>query len=171
MKKFLRENYIYILIIVFVVLLKIFIITPVKVNGNSMSPTLKDGDIMLLNKIKYKFSEIKRFDIVVIDYNGDDLIKRVIGLPGEKIEYKNNLLYVNNKKIPEQFTKNKDSKLDNYSILSLEHDIVPDNYYFVVGDNRPNSKDSRMIGFIHKSKIKGQAKFTIFPLSRFGMKK
>lgn len=168
MKKFFKENYIYLIIIVLVILLKIFVITPVRVNGTSMVPTLKDGDIMILNKLSYN---IKRFDIVVIETTDDDIIKRVIGLPGEKITYKDNKLYVNGKEIKENFTKVKDKKLDDYSIESLESETVPKDYYFVVGDNRPNSKDSRMIGFIHKDKIKGKASFTIFPFSRFGSKK
>jgi signal peptidase I len=173
MKKFLKENYIYLIIIVLVVLIKIFVVTPVRVNGSSMLPTLEDGDIMILNKLSYKFGDIKRFDIVVIrdDDDDEDIIKRVIGLPGERIEYKDNILYVNGKKVNEKFTKNKDSKLNSYSIESLESENVPKDYYFVVGDNRPNSKDSRMIGFVHKDKIKGKASFTIFPFSRFGSKK
>ena len=78
---------------------------------------------------------------------------------------------VNGKKIPEKFAKKKDEKLKDYSIESLEHSTVPDNYYFVVGDNRPNSLDSRMIGFIHRDNIMGKASFVIFPFSRFGSKK
>lgn len=171
MKKFLKENYIYLIIIVLVILIKIFVVTPVRVNGSSMLPTLEDGDIMILNKLGR--NNIKRFDIVVIrdDDDDEDIIKRVIGLPGERIEYKNNILYVNGKKVAEKFTKNKDPKLDSYSIDNLESETVPKDYYFVVGDNRPNSKDSRMIGFIHKDKIKGKASFIIFPFSRFGSKK
>ncbi len=169
MKRILKENYIYIIILIIVILVKLFVITPVKVNGSSMNPTLEEGDIMLLNKLK--FSDFKRFDIVVIDYNDEDLIKRIIGLPGEKIEYKDNNLYVNGKLIKENFAKVKDEKLNNYSIESLEHVTIPKDYYFVIGDNRPNSLDSRTIGFINKDKIKGKASFVIFPLSRFGNKK
>ncbi|MBP3799400.1 MAG: signal peptidase I, partial [Bacilli bacterium] len=169
MKRILKENYIYLIIIILVILLKIFVITPVRVNGTSMTPTLKEGDIMLLNKLT--FSKINRFDIVVVDYKDEELIKRVIGLPGERIEYKDNDLYVNGKKVKENFTKVKDNKLNSYSIESLEHSTIPKDYYFVVGDNRPNSLDSRMIGFIHKDNIMGKASFVIFPFSRFGSKK
>lgn len=169
MKRILKENYIYLIIIILVILLKIFVITPVRVNGTSMTPTLKEGDIMLLNKLT--FSKINRFDIVVVDYKDEELIKRVIGLPGERIEYKDNDLYVNGKKVKENFTKVKDNKLNSYSIESLEHSTIPKDYYFVVGDNRPDSKDSRMIGFIHKDNIMGKASFVIFPFSRFGSKK
>lgn len=171
MKRILKENYIYIIIIILVILVKIFIVTPVRVNGVSMNPTLEEGDIMILNKLSR--NSIKRFDIIVIrdDDDDEDIIKRVIGLPGEHIEYKNNILYVNGKKVDEKFTKVKDGKLNDYSIEALENSTVPKDYYFVVGDNRPNSKDSRIIGFIHKDKIKGKASFVIFPFSRFGSKK
>lgn len=169
MKRILKENYIYIIIIVLVILLKLFVITPVRVNGTSMTPTLEEGDIMLLNKLGR--NNIKRFDIVVIDNKDEDLIKRVIGLPGEKIEYKDNKLYVNGKKVNEKFTKKKYELLNNYSIDSLEHSTIPKDYYFVLGDNRPNSLDSEEIGFIHKDNIRGKANFVIFPFSRFGNKK
>ena len=169
MKRILKENYIYIIIIVLVILLKLFVITPVRVNGTSMTPTLEEGDIMLLNKLGR--NNIKRFDIVVIDNKDEDLIKRVIGLPGEKIEYKDNKLYVNGKKVNEKFTKKKYELLNNYSIDSLEHSTIPKDYYFVLGDNRPNSLDSEEIGFIHKGNIRGKANFVIFPFSRFGNKK
>ena len=75
----------YILIIIFVLLLKSFIITPIRVNGASMDDTLKDKDIMILDKTKYRYSKIKRFDIVVVDIGTEKIIKRVIGLPGESI--------------------------------------------------------------------------------------
>ena len=143
--------------------------TPVRVNGSSMNPTLKDGDIMILNKLGR--NNIKRFDIVVIDNKDEDLIKRVIGLPGDKIEYKDNILYVNGKKVEEKFTKKKYERLNDYSIEALEHSTVPKDYYFVLGDNRPNSVDSEELGFIHKDDIRGKASFTIFPFSRFGNKK
>ena len=173
MKKFLKENYIYLIIIVLVILIKIFVITPVRVNGSSMEPTLEEGDIMLLNKLSYKFGDVKRFDIIVIrdDDDDEDIIKRVIGLPGERIEYKDNILYVNGKKVDEKFTKEYSDELNDYSIDNLESETIPEDYYFVLGDNRPKSKDSTELGFIHKDKIKGKASFTIFPFSRFGSKK
>ena len=126
----------YVIVIIVVLLVKQFIITPIRVNQNSMNNTLFDKDIMILNKISYRFVDIKRFEIVVIKKNNEYLIKRVIGLPGEKIEYKDNKLYVNDKIVEENFNhKNtEDYKLEN---------TIPKNYYFVVGDNRPDSLDSR----------------------------
>ena len=87
----------YLLIIVCVILIRIFFIDPVRVDGGSMDTTLANGQIMILNKIVYKRNDIKRFDIVVIDEGDKAIIKRVIGLPGETVEYKDNKLYINGK--------------------------------------------------------------------------
>ena len=89
---FLKEYVPYIIVLILVILVKKYIVTPVKVNGNSMNDTLKNGDIMILNIIGYRFHDIKRFDIVVVDDGDEYLIKRVIGLPGEEIEYKDEQL-------------------------------------------------------------------------------
>lgn len=167
-KEILKEIRVYLLLIVVVLLVKMFLVAPIRVNGESMMGTLHDKDIMILDKISYRFSSIKRFDIVVVKYNDDYLIKRVIGLPGEHIEYKNNKLYVNGKVLKENFShmKTNDFKLD-----SLGNSKVPKNQYLVLGDNRVNSLDSRMIGFIKKNQIEGKTSFTILPFHRFGNKK
>ena len=85
MKKFIKELIPYIVIILVVVLIRSYIITPVIVVGDSMVPTLKDNQILLLNKIDYRFNKIERYDIVVIKVGKSEIIKRVIGLPGENI--------------------------------------------------------------------------------------
>ena len=159
----------YIIVIIVVVLMRLFIITPVQVVGESMKPTLQDGELMLLNKIKYKFSDIKRFDIVVVDYPNKDIIKRVIGLPGETVEYKDNTLYVNGKKIKENFKIN--GTTYDYNIIESGYEIIPDNMYFVLGDNRINSADSRTIGLIEEKQILGKANFVIIPFDKFGFVK
>ena len=110
-----------------------------------MLNTLKNNDIMILNKLSYKNNDIKRFDIVVVKNNNELIIKRVIGLPGEKISYKNNELYVNGKRVKENFKKVKDDNVEDYTI---DNEVVPKGYYFVLGDNRPKSADSRDIGYI-----------------------
>ena len=162
MKKFLKEYVPYIVIIILVLLFKRFIMSPIKVNGDSMNTTLKDKDIMILNIIGYRFTDIKRFDIVVVDGEKEYLIKRVIGLPGEKIEYKNNKLYVNGKYVKDKYGK----KITNdFSVK------VPKDSYFVLGDNRTNSLDSRYFGAFKKKEILGKTNFTIFPFNRFGKKK
>ena len=165
MNKKVKDILSFIVVIVIAILIKLFIFSPVRVNGTSMVPTLKDGDFMILNEIGYRINGANRFDIVVANVDGEKLIKRVIGLPGEKIEYKYNNLYVNDTLVVENFT-HKDTV--DFSISSLGSEVVPDNYYFLVGDNRSNSKDSRIIGFIHKSKIMGKTSFIIFPFNRIG---
>ena len=154
----------YVIIIVVVLLIKEFVITPIRVNGDSMVKTLHDKDIMILDKISYRFNDIKRFDIVVIKLEDEYIVKRVIGLPGETVEYRNNKLYINGKQVKEDF-KHEDT---NYFILEEE---IPEGFYFVMGDNRPISLDSRMIGLIKENRILGKTSLVIFPLNRIGNKK
>ena len=159
---FIKEWLPYILIIIVVILIKQFIVTPIRVNGDSMNPTLYDGDIMILNRIGYKLNGLKRFDIVVVKKEKEYLIKRVVGFPGEEIEYKNNKLYVNGKLIKDKYGKKstKDFKTK-----------IPKGKYFVMGDNRDNSLDSRYLGAFKKKEILGKTNFTLFPFNRFGKKK
>jgi signal peptidase I len=93
--KIIKELVPYILIIVVVLLFKLYIMTPVRVNGSSMAPTLQDGDLMILDIISFKLSGAKRFDVLVADQGEELLIKRVIGLPGEKVEVRLQQLYLN----------------------------------------------------------------------------
>lgn len=155
----------YILIIGIAILIKLYVFSPIKVNGTSMVPTLNNGDIMILNEIGYHLSGLERFDIVVINNDGEKIIKRVIGLPGEKVAYRNNKLYINDQEVVENF-KHHDTK--DFDLSDLKVETIPKNYYFVVGDNRGNSKDSRSIGLISKSKIMGKASFILYPFNRIG---
>ena len=154
----------YIIILILVILLKTFVITPIKVNGNSMNPTLEDGEIMILDIISYRLKGLKRFDIVVINQGKELIIKRVIGLPGEKIEYKNSELYVNGTKVNDPFA-------ENYDITDDTSITVPENEYYVLGDNRHNSLDSRTFGTFNKSQILGKTDLIIFPFHNFGLLK
>lgn len=161
-KKWFIEWLPYVVAVFVVVIVKLFIVTPIRVNGDSMKETLLDKDIMILNEISYKFSGIKRFDIVVLKRNNEYLIKRVIGLPGEKVMYKDNQLYINGKKMEENFFHEKTS--------DVKEIIVPDGEYYVLGDNRTDSTDSRVFGPVKIENIKGTTNFTIYPFSRFGRK-
>ena len=161
MKKFLKEYLPYLLVIILVLLIKKFVVTPIKVNGTSMVDTLHNGDIMILNNYIYRFRDIERFDIVVVDTEREYIIKRVIALPGEELEYKDNKLYINGKKVKDNYS---DEKTEDFKT------IVPKNSYFVLGDNRTNSMDSRVIGPIKKNKILGKTNLIIFPFNRFGIK-
>ncbi len=157
----------YVLVIVAIVLLKMFVVTTVSVSGTSMSPTLHDGDLMILSRVHYYFNDVHRFDIVVVHHEGEDIIKRVIGLPGEKVEYKDNTLYINDQKVDENF----EHKItDDFNFSKFDTEVVPDNMYFVVGDNRTDSYDGRYFGFISKDEIKGSANLVLFPFNRIGVK-
>ena len=164
--KVIKEIMSYVLIIIIVLLIKKYIFTPIRVNGESMYPTLKHNDIMILNEIGYYINGLERFDIVVVNTNGEKIIKRVIGLPGDRVEYNNNKLYVNDEEIEEDFSHA--DTLDFSVNDDLGYDVIPDDYYFVVGDNRINSIDSRIIGLVNKKQILGKTNFVVYPFSRFG---
>ena len=115
----------------------------------------------------YFYYDIKRFDIVVVDYPDEPLIKRVVGLPGEKIEYRNNKLYINDKLVKENFEVN--GKTGDYEIIESGESVIPDDMYFVMGDNRINSTDSRSIGPVKKEQILGKANFVLYPFNKFGL--
>lgn len=148
----------YIIIIVVVVFVRTFIVTPVRVNGSSMAPTLKGGEIMLLNKL----GNIERFDIVVlkIEEEQDNLIKRVIGLPGETVEIKDNKIYINEKILEDKYGEGITYNIDKITLKEDE--------YFVLGDNRMISLDSRVFGTIKASEIKGTTNFIIYPFKKIG---
>lgn len=155
----------YIIIIAVVLFIKAFIVTPIKVNGESMYPTLEESDIMILNKTAYYFNKPERFDIVVVNMPNEYLIKRVIGLPGEHIEYIDNTLYVDGKKIKENF---KHGKTDDFNIEELGSKRVPEGSYLVMGDNRENSLDSRELGFMREEQLLGRTNLIILPFDRIG---
>lgn len=179
--KFIKELIPYIIIILVVVLVRTFIISPVSVDGKSMYPTLNDNDYLLLEKFDRNF---KRYDIIVLNYNNgiknEKLVKRIIGLPGDEIQYLNGILYINGEEVEEYFldedyvkkiektlNEKKDTKkqatfTSDFNIQMLGFDVIPDNYYLVLGDNRPYSTDSRIIGLINKKDITGKVIFNVF---------
>lgn len=159
---FIKEMLQYAIIIGIVILIRIFVITPVKVDGASMNPTLVDGEVVMLNKLS---KDYERFDVVVVNYADTKLIKRIIGLPGEHIKFINNKLYINNKLVHDVKL---DTKTSNFDIKQINYDVIPEDSYFVVGDNRNNSTDSRIIGPIKKSDVVGKASIIIFPFNKFG---
>jgi len=133
------------------------------VDGKSMEPSLDDGNMLMVNRLAYNLQDAKRFDVVVFHANEDeDYVKRIIGLPGDEIEYRNERLYINNEPVEEPFLKNKIKDItETYTEdFKLEEKTgkqeVPPNAVFVMGDNRPDSFDSRAIGFIDKKQIVGK---------------
>ena len=159
--KILKELIPYIIIILVVVLIRTFFISPALVSGSSMEDTLYDGELVIVNKIALK-SGIDRFDIVIVNIGDELLIKRVIALPNEKIEYKNNVLYINGEKIeiPFEFEDTED----------FVH-TTGDDEYFVMGDNRDVSQDSRVLGAFNIKSIKGKVNLVLFPFNKIGFVK
>lgn len=157
MKK-LKELMPYIIIVVVVLLVRSFIVTPGLVNGSSMEPTLHNNELVLINKIGLN-KGIDRYDIVVVKYENSTIIKRVIGLPYETVEYIDDTLYIDGKivntKVDFEYTK--DFKL-----------TAGKNEYIVLGDNRNISKDSRIIGPVKERDIIGKVDLVLFPFSKFG---
>ena len=162
-KLLLKEVLPVVAVVIAVFFIRDFLMSPVLVNGSSMDPTLHNGDVMILNKIGYKYNGINRFDIVVIKTDNTMLIKRVIGLPNENIKMVNDELYIDGTKIDQDFLE------DNVHTDDFEYN-TKDKCYFVMGDNREVSLDSRMLGWFDISKIIGTTKFTIYPFNRLGSK-
>lgn len=163
MKKFLKELIPYILIIIIVFLIRTFIATPVIVSGDSMVPTLKNKQLLLLNKINYRLNDIKRYDIVVIKIDKKEIIKRVIGMPGETIEYRNNTLYINGHEEKNDYN----FETDDFNLKSICNcDEIPEDKYLVLGDNRKVSADSRIIGLIDRSEIEGNVNISLWPIKK-----
>jgi signal peptidase I len=152
--------------------IRYFLFAPIVVDGLSMMPTLHDQDRMIVNKIGYTLGEPKRFDIIVFHApENKDYIKRVIGLPGDKIEYKNDTLYINGKAYKEpyldEYKKNViDGPLTEPFTLKeiIGEERVPEGHLFVMGDNRRFSKDSRHIGVIPMEKVLGKTNIVYWPV-------
>lgn len=159
-KKWLKENLLFTILLLIIIIIRIFFYSPIRVNGSSMYPTLQDKEFMILNKIGLQ-KGINRFDIVVVESNGKYIIKRVIGLPGESVMYNDNKLYINGKVVEDNYSK---SETENF-----ENVILKDNEYFVMGDNREVSKDSRVIGPVNIKNIKGKTNLVIFPFNKIGI--
>ena len=176
MRNFLKEWSSYVIIIAIVVLIRTYIVTPVVVRGDSMDTTLKDGEVLFLSKITYKVSDINRFDIVVVrDIDDDLIIKRQIGMPGDKVEYKEGILYINDEVINEEYT---DYIMDNFNVNTICritnlkcNGVIPDDMYLVLGDNREVSADSRVKGLIKESQILGKSVFRVWPLNKISIVK
>ena len=122
-------------------------------------------------KVMEEATNIKRFDVVSLEYKGSKyLIKRVIGLPGELVEYKNNTLYIDGERMGENFLDD-ETITKNFSIKELGYEKIPEDMYLVLGDNREDSLDSREIGLIKKDTIIGKVSFRIWPINKFGFTK
>lgn len=163
--------------LVFVVLFSYLFVTFVgqrtTVSGSSMEGTLQDGDSLMVDKISYRFSDPKRFDIIIFPPRVEEntlYIKRIIGLPGETIQIDEyGIIYINGVILPENYGL---EVIRNPGQAADPITLGPDEY-FVMGDNRNNSTDSRVaqVGPIHRSEIVGKAFIRIFPFNKFGVLK
>lgn len=162
MKKEIFEWFIAILVsVVCVILIKTFLFQTYTVSGNSMYPTFHDRDKVIVNKITNTFHKYERGDVVVLHADSNtDYIKRLIGKPGDQVEYKNDVLYINNKKVEEPYlSSNKKNKYGNEltedfsvkDIVNSDSNKIKRGHYLVLGDNRQNSSDSRMeLGLVNE---------------------
>lgn len=142
-----------------------FVVQAFYIPSGSMRPTLAVGDRVIVNKFIYRFKEPERFNIIVFKYPVDPsrkFIKRLIGVGGDKIEIINGTVYVNDKALQENYTLT--PGIGNYGPT-----VVPEDNYFVLGDNRNNSEDSRYWGFVPRKNIVGQAIFVFWPLNHINV--
>jgi signal peptidase I len=144
----------------------IFFYQPVKVEGTSMTPLISDQERIFINKFVYRFEPIERGDVVVFWYPLDrtkSFIKRVIGLPGDIVEIRSGVVFVNGKSLWEPYVPTEAADLGNLTPL-----VVPDGEYFVMGDHRTSSNDSRIFGPVPRKFIYGKAVFAYWPVDHFG---
>lgn len=155
-----------IVVIIIILFLMIYVVSITQVVGSSMSSTLENGDVLILNKFKYRFTDIKRGDIISLEYADTKyLIKRVIGLPGDNISIKNNNLYLNDELYVENYL-DEGLVYDDFDLSTLGYETIPNDMYLVLGDNREDSLDSREIGLISKDEVIGKVSFRIWPLNK-----
>jgi len=145
----------------------VFIVQPVKVEGTSMQPRLVDQERIFVNRFIYRFEEIHRGDIVVFWYPKDtnkSFIKRIVGVPGDIVEIRTGMVYVNGEEVSEPYLKPEFRDRE-----SFPKTVVPPDQYFVLGDHRNSSNDSRNWGFVPGDLIYGKAIFRYWPVSRLGL--
>jgi signal peptidase I len=148
------------------IVIMIFLYQPVKVEGTSMNPLLSDQERIFINKFVYRFEPIERGDVIVFWYPLDrskSFIKRVVGLPGETIEIRAGHVYINAEELPDQYVPPSYLDGSNYGTRR-----IPSDSYFVMGDHRDSSNDSRMFGPVTRQFIYGKAVFAYWPVDRFG---
>jgi signal peptidase I len=164
MRSWLRDIVVSVAISAFFIL---FLYQPVRVEGTSMLPVLEDQDRLFINKIAYRVGEIQQGDVVVFEYPRDhskSYIKRVIALPGDRLRIDHGEVYVNGRLLPEPYVPNR--FMDERSQPEM---VLPPNQYFVMGDHRSISSDSREFGPVDRDLIYGKAVFVYWPMEQMGV--
>ena len=174
MKEIIKELAGWLLYIVLIIAFTWFVVTFVgqrtEVSGSSMETTLSDKDQLIIDKMTYRFRDPKRYDIVVFPYQYQDntyYIKRIIGLPGETVQILSGMVYIDGMRLDEHYGN---EMMENPGIAE-EPLTLDENEYFVLGDNRNNSSDSRAsdVGLIHRKDLIGRAWIRVWPLSQIGV--
>lgn len=162
-------------VIVFAIAIFLFvyllILQPHKIKGESMMPNFEHGQYLLTDKVTYRFREPERGDIVVFEApqeNGDEYIKRIIATPGETITIEGGKVFINEKILTESYIPNETETNPGVFLQEGKEVKIPVDNYIVLGDNRPNSSDSRTWGFVTKDKITGRGWFMYWPISKLG---
>jgi signal peptidase I len=159
-----RDFFFSIVVSFFIIL---FVYQPVKVEGYSMEPGLEDQERIFINKLVYRWEKIERGDIIVFRYPGDprkSFIKRVIGVPGDQVRISSGHVYLNGKRIDEDYVPPEFFDSKSYPLT-----VIPPGTYFVLGDHRSMSNDSREFGPVPRSYIYGKAVFGYWPVEKLGL--
>lgn len=166
----------FIIALLFAIIVRQFLFSPIIVDGPSMQPTLYDRDQMIVNKFIYYLKDPERFDIVIFHASEDkDFIKRVIGLPGEHVMVRGNELFINGRVVDQPFLSMHTGEQVAFPIITgdfaLEQlpgsfEVIPEGYVLVLGDNRSNSTDSRSLGLIDMDEIVGKTNVVYWPFER-----
>ena len=165
----------FIICFIAVFLLTTFVVKPVRVDGRSMYPTLEDGEVGLMNVFSAKFTDIDRFDVVVAynEESGENWVKRVIGLPGDTVYAKDDVVYVNGLPIEEPYLDtdyvNQIRERGDYFTQDFDKITLGEDEYFLMGDNRVVSYDSRRVGPFKRDYIKGKGIFILYPFDKIKM--
>ncbi len=160
-----------VVVLAILVMIYLFVMSPQEINGASMEPNFHNGEYILTNKMLYKFREPVRGDVVIFKSPRNkeiDYIKRIIGLPGDTVLLQNNTFFVNGQKVEEPYLEPGVTNFGGSFLSEGQTVTVPEGTYFVVGDNRPHSSDSREFGPIALEDFIGVAIFRYFPFSRMG---
>lgn len=161
-----------VVVLAILVMIYLFVVSPQEINGASMEPNFQNGEYILTNKLLYKFREPERGDVVIFKSPRNkeiDYIKRIIGLPGDTVQLANNTFFVNGQKVEEPYLSPGIAVFGGSYLQEGQEIIVPPGTYFVAGDNRPHSSDSREFGPVPLEDFIGAAFLRYWPFDRAGV--